>query len=105
MYKTALVLKNVHSWANWCSNDDLLSDYDALYRKFDHHTKRKIKKNTSLTLQQEKDLLTLYLHLDTFLRAHHLRHHFPHAERATQIQITSAYAKLQKAEELLMLRK
>ena len=33
IYKTYRVIKNVHSWVNWCSDDDLLSDYDALCQK------------------------------------------------------------------------
>ena len=109
IYKTYRVIKNVHSWVNWCSDDDLLSDYDALYRKIDHHKRSRASTKkptlTRMTLHQEKDLLAAYLRLDAFLRAHSLRHHFPHAERTTQIQITSAYAKLQKAEELLSVRK
>jgi hypothetical protein len=39
IYKTYLVIKNVNSWANWCSNDDLLSDYDALYKKFNKNAR------------------------------------------------------------------
>ena len=109
IYKTYRVIKNIHSWVNWCSDDDLLSDYDALYRKFDQHKRARIatKKPTlnPMTLQQEKELLTSYLRLDLFLRTHTLRHHFPHADKQTQVQINCAYAKLQKAEELLTVRR
>ncbi len=108
IYKTYRVLKNVHSWANWCSDDDLLSDYDALYRKLDHHKRSRTTKKptlTLMTLQQEKNLLTSYVRIDSFLRKHQVRNHFPHADRKTQVQITCAYAKLQKAEELLAVRK
>jgi hypothetical protein len=108
IYKTYRLLKNVHSWVNWCSDDDLLSDYEALYRKINHHKRaRNATKNPSLmliTLQQEKELIASYLRLDSFLKAHHLRHYFPHAEKATHKQIERAYAKLQKAQELLTVR-
>ena len=109
IYKTYHVIKNVNSWVNWCSDDDLLSDYDALYRKFDLHKRTRIStKKPSLrlmTLRQEKELLASYLRLDLFLRTHNLRHHFPHADTQTHKQINHAYAKLQKAEELLTVRK
>ena len=110
IYKTCIVMKNVHSWVNWCSNDDLLSDYDALYRKIAYHKRsrsRTTKKSnlTLMTLQQEKELLTTYVRLDAFLRTHNLRHYFPHADARTHRHIKHAYKKLQKAEELLMLRK
>jgi|GEM_PF-2991844 len=107
IYKTYLVIKNVNSWANWCSNDDVLSDYDALYKKFDHYKKMRAstKKGSalSMTLHQEKELLGAYLRLDAFLNTHKIRHYFPYT-RATHIQIISAYAKLQKAETLLAVR-
>ena len=109
IYKTYRIVKNVHSWANWCSDDELLSDYDALYRKFDQHKRtRPSKKKHSfklMTLQQEKELLTSYLRLDRFLKKHNLRHHFPYADKQTQRQINHAYAKLQKADELFTVRK
>jgi hypothetical protein len=108
IYKTYLVIKNVNSWANWCSNDDLLSDYDALYKKFNNYKRMRAstKKSSTvlMTLHQEKELLGAYLRLDAFLNAHKIRHYFPYA-RGTHIQIISAYKKLQKIETLLAVRK
>lgn len=109
IYKTYQLLKNAHSWVNWCSDDDLFSDEELLYQKIDWHQKKRSPHKhttyTALTLQQEKRLLSLYLHIDSFLKTHQIRHYFPGANMPTHQRILSAYKKLQKAEELLTLRK
>jgi hypothetical protein len=109
IYKTHGVLKNVHSWVNWCSDDELFLDEEVLYQKIEWHKRRRVsttKENfPQMTLQQEKNLISQYLRLDSFLKIHGVRHYFPHTSPLIYKQLCVAYKKLQKAEELLTLRK
>lgn len=90
IYKAYRAAKKVHSLIPWHEDNTVLSDYDAFYRN-PHRVS---------TFEKEKHILKAYILVNTFLKKHQIRHHFPHAGDLTQADIKQAHEKLEKAAEL-----
>jgi len=102
IYKAYRLLENKQAWSNWCSDEELLSDYEMMYRRFQAYNKRHtITEGGRCSLQHEKEIIATYIYLDKLLRTHGLRRCFPHADKRMKQRVQQAHKKLQKVEGFL----